>query len=104
MDRKFVLSNQAHIATSANQQKNDNVGEDFSLIVRQISIDKLAEEPKKLNPQNKNFTKIDKNPNDALVSMFLKPLLKPKEGQEIKPGQEFPCKREHIIELASECA
>ena len=72
--------------------------------MRQISIDKLAEEPKKLNPQNKNHTKIDKNPNEALVSMFLKPLLKPKEGQDIKPGQEFPCKREHIIELASECA
>ena len=79
MDRKFVLSNQAHIATSANQQKNEQA-EDFSLIVRQISIDKLAEEPKKLNPQNKNFTKIDKNPNEALVSMFLKPLLKPKDG------------------------
>lgn len=29
---------------------NDNQAEDFSLIVRQISIDKLAEEPKKLNP------------------------------------------------------
>jgi hypothetical protein len=36
--------------------------------------------------------------------MFLKPLLKPKEGQEIKPGAEFPCKREHILELATECA
>jgi len=36
--------------------------------------------------------------------MFLKPLLKPKEGQDIKPGQEFPCKREHIIELANEAA
>ena len=35
--------------------------------------------------------------------MFLKPLLKPKDGQEIKPDAEFPCKREHIIELAQEC-
>tara|TARA_B110000285_G_C15103564_1_gene606517 strand:+ start:1697 stop:1807 length:111 start_codon:yes stop_codon:yes gene_type:complete len=34
--------------------------------------------------------------------MFMKPLLKPKEGQEIKPGLEFPCKRDHIIELANE--
>lgn len=83
---------------------NDSNAEDFSLIVRQISIDKLAEEPKKLNPQQKNHSKIDKNPNDALCQMFIKPLLKPKEGQEIKPGQEFPCKREHIIELANECA
>ena len=36
--------------------------------------------------------------------MFLKPLLKPKEGQDVKPNQEFPCKREHILELAAECA
>jgi len=36
--------------------------------------------------------------------MFIKPLLKPKEGQDSKPGLEFPCKREHIIELANECA
>jgi len=34
----------------------------------------------------------------------MKPLLKAKEGQEIKPSAEFPCKREHIIELANECA
>lgn len=67
------------------------------MIVRQISIDKLAEEPKRLNPNNKNHTKIDKNPNDALCQMFLKSLLKPKEGQELKPGGEFPCKKEHII-------
>lgn len=74
------------------------------MIVRQISIDKLAEEPKKLNPQQKNNSKNDKNPNDSLCQMFLKPLLKPKEGQEIKPGQDFPCKREHILELATEAA
>ena len=106
MERQFKLSNQAHIATSSNKQNqiNDSNAEDFSLIVRQISIDKLAEEPKKLNPQQKNHTKIDKNPNDALCQMFLKPLLKPKEGQDIKPNTEFPCKREHIIELANECA
>lgn len=28
--------------------------------------------------------------------------MKPKDGQEIKPGAEFPCKREHIIQLAVE--
>lgn len=36
--------------------------------------------------------------------MFLKALLKPKDGQELKPGGEFPCKREHIIQLANECS
>jgi diadenosine tetraphosphatase ApaH/serine/threonine PP2A family protein phosphatase len=105
MNREFKLANQAHIATQLNKQNqmNDNATEDFSLIVRQISIDKLAEEPKKLNPQQKNHHKIDKNPHDALCQMFLKPLLKPKEGQDIKPNAEFPCKREHILELVNEC-
>jgi hypothetical protein len=50
-----------------------------------------------LNPNMKNHTKIDKNPNEALCQMFLKSLLKPKDGQELKPGTEFPFKREHII-------
>jgi len=54
--------------------------EDFSLIVRQISIDKLAEEPKRLNPNQKHNVKIEKNPNEALCQMFLKTLLKPKDG------------------------
>lgn len=104
MDRQFQLSNQAYIATQSNkQQQSKRETEDFSLIVRQISIDKLAEEPKKLNPNQKNSTKIDKNPNEAICQMFLKSLLKPKEGQDLKPGSEFPIKREHILQLVSEC-
>lgn len=71
------------------------------MIVRQISIDKLAEEPKRLNPNTK-MPKIDKNPNEGLCMLFLKALLKPKEGQELKPGTEFPFKREHVIQLANE--
>ena len=34
----------------------------------------------------------------------MKPLLKPRDGQDIKPNSDFPCKPEHIIELANECA
>ena len=49
MEREFKLANQAHIATSS-ANKPEHTAEDFSLIVRQISIDKLAEENKKLNP------------------------------------------------------
>lgn len=30
--------------------------------------------------------------------------MKPKEGQGVKPGTVFPCKREHIIELAAQVA
>jgi hypothetical protein len=74
------------------------------LIVRQISIDKLAEEPKRLNPNQNHNVKIEKNPNEALCQMFMKSLLKPKDGQDMKPGADFPFKREHIIQLANECS
>lgn len=60
-DREFKLATQCHIAT----QKDRNA-EDFSLIVRQISIDKLAEENKRLNPQKMNQPASEKNPNEAL--------------------------------------
>lgn len=50
MDKEFKLANQAHIATSYLGKPENTATEDFSMIVRQISIDKLAEEPKKLNP------------------------------------------------------
>jgi hypothetical protein len=40
--------------------------EDFSMLVRQISIDKLQEEPKKLGPGFKNQVNVQKNPHEAL--------------------------------------
>ena len=43
--------------------------EDFSMLVRQISIDKLQEEPKKLGPGFKNqtgATVVQKNPNEFI--------------------------------------
>ena len=49
MERQFKLANQAHIATSSNHNQSE-IDNFTDLIVRQISIDKLAEEPKKLNP------------------------------------------------------
>jgi len=49
MEKQFKLAQQAHIATQ-NHKPNESHSEDFSLIVRQISIDKLVEEPKRLNP------------------------------------------------------
>jgi hypothetical protein len=74
-ERQFKLANQCHIAT-----QKDRGSEDFSLIVRQISIDKLAEENKRLNPQKMNNSPSEKNPNEALSHMFIKSLLKPKDG------------------------
>jgi hypothetical protein len=59
--------------------QNDAPVEDFSMLVRQISIDKLQEEPKKLGPNFKNSTNIQKNPHENLCGMFLKSLLKPKD-------------------------
>ena len=46
------------------------------MLVRQISIDKLQEEPKKLGPNFKNSLNANKNPNDSLCNLFLKSLLK----------------------------
>jgi hypothetical protein len=57
----------------------DAPAEDFSLLVRQISIDKLQEEPKKLGP-NIKAPLVQKNQNESLYSIFIKDLLQPKEG------------------------
>jgi hypothetical protein len=44
--------------------------EDFSLLVRKISIDKLQEEPKKLGP-NVKAPLVQKNPYENLYSVFI---------------------------------
>ena len=56
--------------------------DDFSLLVRQISIDKLQEEPKKLNAGFKEGLQPNpalRNPKEALCSMFLNALMRPRE-------------------------
>ena len=81
----------------------DAPAEDFSLLVRKISIDKLQEEPKKLGP-NVKAPLIQKNPYDNLFSIFISELLKPKEGQNnVQSMSNFPLKREQILELIGEC-
>jgi len=52
------------------------------MLVRQISIDKLQEEPKKLGP-NVKAPLYQKNPHESLSAVFLKALLNPKEGQKL---------------------
>lgn len=55
--------------------------EDFSMLVRQISIDKLQDEGKKLPPGFKGqYANANRNPHEALTLMFLKSLMKPKEN------------------------
>ena len=56
--------------------------EDFSMLVRQISIDKLQEEPKKRGP-NVKAPLYQKNPHESFSAVFLKALLNPKEGQKL---------------------
>lgn len=63
-----------------NYGQMDAPAEDFSLLVRKISIDKLQEEPKKLGP-NVKAPLVQKNPYDSLFSLFIQELLQPKEGQ-----------------------
>lgn len=63
-------------------------------MVRQISIDKLQEENKKLGP-NVKAPLIQKNHNEALYSLFITDLLQPKEGQgAVTPMKQFHIKRE----------
>lgn len=100
-EKEFRLSNQAHIAMSYTGQEPQQ--EDFSMLVRQISIDKLQEEPKKLGPGFKNQVNVQKNPHEALCQLFMKSLLKPKDYTLSPMGSKFPIKREDIIELATEC-
>ena len=52
----------------------DAPAEDFSLLVRKISIDKLQEEPKKLGANVKSPL-VQKNPYDSLYSLFIQELL-----------------------------
>ena len=81
----------------------DAPAEDFSLLVRKISIDKLQEEPKKLGP-NVKAPLVQKNPYDSLFSLLIQELLQPKEGQkQIAAFQTFGQKREQISELINEC-
>ena len=47
--REFVLVNQAHVAVSHKAGEPEQV-EDFSMLVKQVSIDKLREEGRKLDP------------------------------------------------------
>lgn len=82
----------------------DAPAEDFSLLVRKISIDKLQEEPKKLGP-NVKAPLVQKNPYDSLFSMFIQELLQPKDGQkQVAPLGPFGLKRDQISELISECS
>ena len=62
--------------------------EDFSMLVRQISIDKLQEEPKKLGP-NVKAPLYQKNPHESLSAVFLKALLNPKDGQKLQAFAPF---------------
>ena len=71
-------------------------------MVRQISIDKLQEEPRKLGP-NIKAPLIQKNHNEALYSLFVKELLQPKEGQAaIQLMRPFQIKKEQVLELVNE--
>ena len=103
--QEFKLATQAHIAMSLNPGHGAQMeapAEDFSLMVRQISIDKLQEEPRKLGP-NVKAPLIQKNHNESLYSLFIKDLLQPKEGQTAIPMmRQFHIKKEQILELLTE--
>lgn len=100
-EKVFKLSNQALVAASLNLA--DPEADDGDL-VRSIFIDKLPEESKKIGGKSKApIAEYQRDSNDPLYSLFINNLLKPKELSVALPGNNFPFKKEHVIELAKEC-
>ena len=103
--QEFHLATQAHIGTSLNPEKHKatNSSEDFSLMVRHISIDKLQEEARKLSHNGVKLPSIQKNQNEELYAHFITELLKPKEGQVARPAMHpFQIEKERVLNLISE--
>ena len=81
----WALEELEAMAASTSKSEAANIGDskaDSSLIFRQISIEKLSDEPKKLSLQQKNPTKIDRNPNDALNQVLFEEMEKHKAANE----------------------
>lgn len=102
-EKEFKLAHTAHIAHCYSKDEQNSVPDDFSRLVRQISIDKLQEEAKKIGPPIPgSAAPIVKNPKDALCTMFLNDFMRPKEWQDYPVSQEFRFKLAHIHELIEE--
>ncbi len=101
-EKEFRLVGQAHVAM--NYGIEDKPGEDFSMLVRQVSIDKLQEESKKIGQQPSSAqSRITQNPKHALCQQFIKQFLNPKDWVKYDtPTDSFPMKRSHILELIAE--
>eukprot|EP00826_Nyctotherus_ovalis_P013351 TRINITY_DN1359_c0_g2_i1.p1 TRINITY_DN1359_c0_g2~~TRINITY_DN1359_c0_g2_i1.p1 ORF type:complete len:624 (+),score=117.54 TRINITY_DN1359_c0_g2_i1:759-2630(+) len=95
------LSNHAHVAMSSNIH---NPNEEFGDLIRQISLEKLQEESRKLAGKSKiPISAAAPNSRDMLHSHFLNYLLKPSTFSKTLPPDTFAFKPEYVIELAREC-
>lgn len=66
-EKEFKLATQAHIAHCYSKDDQNAIPDDFSRLVRQVSIDKLLEEAKKIGPNvGGTVGPIVKNPKEAL--------------------------------------
>ena len=66
-EKEFKLATQAQIAHCYSKDDQHHIPDDFSMLVRQISIDKLQEEAKKIGPPVIGASnQIVKNPKEAL--------------------------------------
>lgn len=102
-EKEFKLAHTAHIAHCYIKDDQGSVPDDFSKLVRQISIDKLQEEAKKIGPPIVGAPiQMAKNPKEALCTMFLNDFIRPKEWQEYPIQNEFSFKDTHILELIEE--
>lgn len=101
-EKKVVkLSNHAHVAKSCNFENPD---EEFGDLVKQVSLEKLHDEPRKIAGKLKIPINVGvANSKDALYSLFINSLLKPSTFSKVLLPDSFAFKPEHVIELAKEC-
>jgi len=95
--------NQVHVAVSHKAgETEENVG-DFAMLVRQVSIEKLHDEGRKLEPGFVGeYANRLQHPHDPMTNQFLKQLMKPKDNQNIQFMEQFPFKKTEILELTTE--
>lgn len=91
-----------HVAVSHKAGETEEVG-DFAMLVKQVSIEKLHDEGRKLEPGFVGeYSHKQQHPTDAMTANFLKNLLRAKENQNMQYLDQFPFKKSEILDLTKE--
>ena len=100
-DIPIRFSTQCQVAMSYNA----DMPTEFAKLVRNLDIDKLQEESKKLGTGGESLIHSMSIPSnlDSLCNMFLNYLLRPKEWSMGNVDHRFVFKAQYVVELAKEC-